>query len=327
MSIEENLKRIADALETGNVLTRELLSMKTTTVDPNGMTHGQNAIKEIDAMDQPTENAPAGQDHTVIMAGSPGVVEPAGTAAIEQGHPGLQTGPTVQESVIPVGPQNAGVIQQPPATGAWDPTTAAIQGSYRTKDKKDALNSTIARLQIQASKSWSFAKKHQAILDHVAQFGAAAPAMSWADFSAKLVAATEVVGRDVVLQIVQDVEGHQVVAETNMKPENYQTILDLAANPVTADPAAIAPVTGAAQPGPEVAGQTLIQPSNTLHAPTGAITTAEQLGEYARSLILGGTDPMVVQQSIAHIAPGVMYVPAERVQEALLAINTAAGKV
>jgi hypothetical protein len=218
-----------------------------------------------------------------------------------------------QQQAAGTAPNQAG------AAGVWDPTTAEIQGSYRTKDKKDAINTAIVQLGIQAAKSWSFAKKHQAILDHVSQFGAVQQ-LTWADFEQEIQARVAVVGRDVVLGVVQQLEGHQVVAEPNIQPANYQKILDMTAPEKHPDirNAQLTSTAGVNQQQPAMTAQ---QPAD--YQPGMVVNTPDLLAAYSRYLIVNGADPKAIQDSIAHIAPGITYVPVEQVPAALQAINAA----
>ncbi len=267
--------------------------------------------------------------------------------------------PSLQTEQVQVNPQTAGVAaspvnesgaaepqnpQQPGTTalpqtgdaGTWDPTTADIQGSYRAKDKQAALSACLESLGIIAAKSWTWAKKHRAILDHVAQFGATAQ-LTWENFEAQVKTLADAGKREIILAVVQELEGHQVVAQPNVNPANYQTILDRVNGTVLPSEQANPQTTGAANQNPDIitknvdpATLQVQQPNTTAAQPTDyvpgtPVTTPEQLGAYARYLMASGVTPQVVQQSIAHIAQGITYVPAERVTEAHQALQVATG--
>ncbi|MGI9568531.1 MAG: hypothetical protein ACR2PH_02045, partial [Desulfobulbia bacterium] len=247
---------------------------------------------------------------------APGLVEPENSAP-ENSAPEAQQQQIMPEAFIHVGPENAGILNPPVQTGAWDPTTSDIQGSYRTADKKGAIAATLEKLGITIAKSASYAKKHRAILDHVAQFGAVQQ-ITWPEFEKQILENNAVVGRDVVLGALQQLEGHQVLAQPNVNPANYAKLLEMTKpqpepqpqpqpqpqpepqaavldlNPPAA--AAAAPIDHAAAPAP------------VQYAPGMPVNTPEMLASYARHLIIKGADPRTIQQSVAHLAPGVTYV-------------------
>lgn len=227
------------------------------------------------------------------------------------------------------------------AAGVWDPTTSPKQGAYRDKVKQGAIEASMATLGITPARSWSWAKKHQAILDHVAQFGAVS-AMTWGTFEAEVHKLAAAGKRDALINAVEQLEGHTVVARINIKPENYQAILD-AANAVV-DPAAQQPgvsdqdiVTHPVNPTTgSVIRQATTPISENPNTPAGqpadyqpgvtVVNTQDTLSSYARYLMTQGITPQQIQGAIQHIAQGIVYVPVERVVEAFQALQVATGK-
>ena len=265
----------------------------------------------------------------------------------------------IKEELIHVGPENAGefqqpggeaahtggafepVIQQPEPPGVWDPITAEVQGSIRAKDKQAAITATLVRLGITPPKSWSWAKKHQAIHAHVAQNGAAAlPAvMTWADFEAAVKAYAAAGHRDLVIDVTTRVEGQPtIIAESTVTASNYKLIIDttnveiakLAAGTTGAEQTGVADtniVTHSVDPATlTVNKQTPATPGQPADfVPGTPVNTPDELSAYGRYLMANNVTIVQINAAIPHIAPGITLVPADRVNEAFNAIAIATG--
>ncbi len=265
-----------------------------------------------------------------VPAGHPEVINTPVETAIPIVQPPVETAtPIVQPPVETVEPVVTKKVQTPPAGNAvWDPTTEELQGSYRSKPKQAAITAKLEELGVKAAKSWSWAKKHAAIIEHVTQFGATAQ-MTWETFEAQIKVLAAAGHRDTLLNAVQLLEGHQVVAQPNVNPANYQKILDMITVPVETTPEpevvtrSVDPVTLTVnRENPPLPAT---QPAD--YQPGVVVNTPELLASYARSVIAQGADPVAVNNAVAPIAAGITYVPAERVAEAVNLINAAVGAV
>jgi hypothetical protein len=320
-ALTNGISRIAAALEEQNKLTIDLL-----------------ARSEADKVVAPQAGDLPG---AAPKAGAFAAVDPVKPGSDQTVTFNVNKNGVIPESIIHTGPENAGAFAAGPPkkeptkkTGGevWDPTKESKQGSYRAAPKQDAITAKLAELGITPAASWTWAKKHQAILDHVAQFGAVKN-LTWDQFEAAVKEGVAQGKRDAILAAVQQIEGHQTVSPNMIQPANYQKIIDLANSTDvtpqnTAENVGVAGNTGAAgTTGPLTSNPPLTAPQAADYVPgVTAVSTTEQLGAYARYLMTQGVTPQQVQQAIAHIAPGIVAVPPERVGEAAQALHTSTGK-
>jgi hypothetical protein len=208
-------------------------------------------------------------------------------------------------------------------TGPWDPLKEPVQSRYPSKVKQEAIAAAIKKFNITCPVAWTFPKRHQAILDHVADVmtheddilailaptpaPATAPGMpatayasapvapmTWDTFKTAFLTAVDNIGKNSAEDIVQLITGQR-----NVNPEvcegHYERIMQRVR------------IVESAQT-PEVATPETVT--------TGSLTKDELLS-LARILIIQGIQPPVIQAAIAHLAPGVTAMPDDKIGEAM----------
>lgn len=230
--------------------------------------------------------------------------------------------------------------QQPDTSGAgsqyeFNPYTEEVQGSYRTADKKGAIDAALAELGVDVKPSWNYVTRHKKVLEAAAAnptqpsgeeqgetqnpLGADSPApeqqeesaagatsdagstMTWDEFAKKLMADVEDIGADKAKDIVEQVTGQRDVNDQVVLPEHFQRILDK---------------TGLREADPAPAGGDLLGGGTSEPSVSDVVKTMDNLTALAREKVQSGVAPADIQAAIKHIAEGVTQVPADKIDEA-----------
>jgi hypothetical protein len=205
------------------------------------------------------------------------------------------------------------------ATELWDPMNFPVQKTYKSKEKQQAIIARCAELGIKCPASWTYPKRHQAILSHTYADPTPAvpevapeeppPPMLWEGFKAIFMAEVDRVGTDAAKDIVEGVTGQR-----NVNPEkcegHYKEIISCLAH-----------TDSEVKTPPPVMEDDLLSDAQVALQEVEEYTPGDvalsDLLDKAQHLTQNKVTVAEIQAAIKHIASGVTAVPEAKRTEAM----------
>ena len=260
-----------------------------------------------------------------------------------------------------INPQGVAISSMPPDPASnkleeiWNPVRQPVQGSYRTQDKRDAIDAALVQYGITLAPTVTYPKRHQALLDFIAAGGenaAATPDLlnevepapkpsigleyegvltkespAWIAFSTMFMADVKATSVETAVAAVKQITGQE-----NVTPEDcagkLEEILELTklrpekeAKGLLGD--IVQTTLGEATQDAvknEVQGEVQSEVQSEVKSEasqTGEGSHKKALLAAATNLVNAGVDPIDIRTAVAHLAKGITQVPEELAEEAL----------
>lgn len=318
MSIENDIKRIADALE------KQVLLM-------------ENPLKQY-VTRQPYQKAPGfvnpefeGTRFHVVETGDVTPWEPDPLSAVETAPCDVEVpgGATEPQPASPEPEENE---------SDWDPMTEPLQKRYADRAKCSAIDECLKVLGIEPAATWSYVKKHEKILAQANKYRALSPTAdttyTWSMFRDLFLEHAKTIGKEKAKALAASVIGCEVVDEEHCAGKYFEILqlTDPAKHMLgqkvpTGSPDAAAPK--------EEEEKTPLAPVGDVAAELGIGVSAGAAKKYTKDDVLNvaraiaSTDSSlgpVIVAAIKHLAPGVTMITDEQAAEAVQCLKKLAAE-